>query len=47
MQVGHHDGHPADVVRVAQRVVVRRPLLVGAEHGGLQRRVARLDQVAS
>ena len=32
VQVGHHDGHPADVVRVAQHVVVRRPLLVRAEH---------------
>ena len=46
VQVGHHDGHPADVVRVAQHVVVRRPLLVRAEHGSLQRRVAGLDQMA-
>ena len=46
MQVGHHDRHPADVVRVAEHVVVRRALLVRAGHGGLQRRVAGLDQVA-
>ncbi len=46
VQVGHHDGHPADVVRVTQHVVVRRSLLVRAEHAGLQRRVAGLDQVA-
>ncbi len=45
MQVGDHHRHPAEVVRVAQHLVVRRALLVGAEHGGLQRRVARLDQV--
>jgi hypothetical protein len=46
MQVGHHHGHPADIVRVAQHVMVRRPLLVRAEHGSLQRRIAGLDQVA-
>jgi len=37
MQIGHPDGHPADVVRVTQDVVVRRPLLVRAEHAGLER----------
>jgi hypothetical protein len=46
VQVGHHDGHPADVVRVAEHVVVRRSLLVGPGHGHLQGRVAGLDQVA-
>ena len=45
MQVGHHDRHAADVVRVAEHVVVRRSLLVGAGHGGLKGRVAGLDQV--
>jgi hypothetical protein len=47
VQVGHHYRHPGDVVRVAEDVVVRRPLLVGAGHDRLQRRVAGLDQVAA
>ena len=46
VQVGDHHGHPADVVGGAQHLVVGRVLLVGTEHGGLQRRVPRLDQVA-
>ena len=46
VQVGHHDRHPADVIRVAEHLVVRRALLVGAGHHGLQRGVAGLDQVA-
>src|SRR5580692_9251132 len=46
VQVGHHDRDAVQVVRVAQDLVVRGALLVGAEDGGLQRRVSRLDQVA-
>ena len=46
MQVGHHHGHPAEVISVAEHVMVGRALLVRAEHGGLQRRVPALDQVA-
>jgi len=45
VQVSNHDGHPAEVIGVAQQVVMRRALLVGALDGGLQRRVAGLDQV--
>ena len=45
VQVGHHHRHPGDVGRVAQRLVVRRALLVGAEHDRLQRGVPGLDQV--
>src|SRR6202167_1596015 len=45
VQVGHHDRDAVQVVRVAQDLVVRGILLVGAENGGLQRRVPRLDQV--
>ena len=47
VQVGHHDRHPGDVIRVAEHVVVRGPLLVGAGHGHLQGRVAGLDQVTA
>ena len=46
VQVGHDHGHAVEVVGVAQGLVVRGVLLVDAEHGHLQRRVARLDQVA-
>ncbi len=47
VQVGHHHGHPAEVISVAKHVVVGRSLFVRAEHGRLQRRVTPLDQVAS
>jgi hypothetical protein len=46
VQVGHHHGHPAEVIGVAKHVVVGRSLFVRAEHGRLQRRVTALDQVA-
>ncbi len=45
MQVGDHDRHLEQVISVAQRLMMRRALLVRAEHGRLQRRVAGLDQV--
>ena len=46
VQVGHHDGHPAEVVGLAQQLVLVGLLLVDAEHHRLQRGVAGLDQVA-
>src|SRR6516164_2645023 len=45
VQVRHDDRHPAQVVRVAEHLVVRRALLVRAGHAGLHRRVPGLDQV--
>ncbi len=46
VQVGHHDRHPAQVVGIAQDVVVGRARLVCPGDDGLQRRVPGLDQVA-
>ena len=45
MQVGHHNRHPAEIIRITKQVMVRRALLVSAQHGGLQRGVPGLDQV--
>jgi hypothetical protein len=46
VQVGRHHRHALDTVGVFEHRPVRRVLLVRAEHGRLQRRVAGLDQVA-
>jgi hypothetical protein len=46
VQVSHDDRHPAQVVRVAEHLVVGGFRLVGRQHAGLHRRVPRLYYMA-
>ena len=45
MQVGDDNRHPVDRVGLGQQFVVRRALLIGSRHHGLQWQVARLHEV--